>query len=59
MPSGSVGKSSNGPRQEHRSGRPATGDGFGGGLGAKAMAAHRQLGIPSALPYTTSVTPGR
>ena len=37
--------------QEHGSGGLTTGDSFGGGLGAKAMAAHREMGTPSALPY--------
>jgi hypothetical protein len=39
--------------REQGSGRLTTGDGFGGGLGAKAMAAQGELGIPSALPYIT------
>ena len=39
--------------REHGSEGLTTRDGFGGGLGAKAMATHRELGIPSALPYTS------
>ena len=39
--------------QEQGSGRLTTVDGFGGGLGAGAMAAQGELGIPSALPYIT------
>jgi hypothetical protein len=39
--------------QEHGNGRLTTGDGFGGGLGAGAITDGRELGIPSALPYTS------
>lgn len=38
--------------REQGSGRLTTGDGFGGGLGAGAMAAQGELGIPFALCHT-------